>query len=97
VDDVRTAIPPSAVDSRIVTPPPAADARAMGPPPSADAGAQGSVGDVGASTSSPIIDVNPINEMPGGVDEDLVRDQAQIDHVPKDLETFGTQVPDSSS
>jgi hypothetical protein len=69
----------------------------MGPPPSADAGAQGSVGDVGASTSSPIIDVNPINEMPGGVDEDLVRDQAQIDHVPKDLETFGTQVPDSSS
>jgi hypothetical protein len=57
-----------------VTSPPAADARATTPPPSADAGAQDAVGDVGALTSSPIIDVDPINVMPGGIDEELVKD-----------------------
>jgi hypothetical protein len=35
--------------------------------------------------------------VPGGADEDLVRDQAQIAQVPKDPGTSSTQVPDSSS
>jgi hypothetical protein len=39
-------------------------------------GAQGVVGDVGASISPRVIDVDPISAMPGGAEEDLVRDQA---------------------
>jgi hypothetical protein len=74
VDDARTATPPPAVDSRTATPPPVANAWAMAPLPGANAGAQGSVGDVGALTSSPVINVSPINVMPGGADGDLVRD-----------------------
>jgi hypothetical protein len=44
----------------------------------ADAGAQGSVGDVGASTSPPVIDVDPINAVPDASGQDLVGDPIQI-------------------
>jgi hypothetical protein len=37
------------------------------------------------STSSLVINVDPINVMPGGTDEDLVRDRAQLEQAPKDL------------
>jgi hypothetical protein len=43
-----------------------------------------------------IIDVDPIRTVPGGA-EDLVGDQPQIDLAPGGLETFGAQVPPSSS
>jgi hypothetical protein len=89
VDDMRTTTPPPAVDSRTATPPPAADAGATASPPGADAGAQGVVGDIGASTSSPVIDVSPINVMPGGADEDLVEDQVQLEQVLKGAESSG--------
>jgi hypothetical protein len=66
-------------NARTATLPPAADARMVTPPPAADAGAQGTIGDIRASTSSPVIDVDPISVMPRGTDEDLVRDRAQIE------------------
>jgi hypothetical protein len=49
------------------------------------------------SASPRVIDVDPISAMPGGAEEDLVRDQAQIDQAPKGLGTSGAQVLDSSS
>jgi hypothetical protein len=67
-DDARTATPPAAADTRMATLLPAADA-----------GAQGSVGGVGASTSPPVIDVDPINVMPSGMDQDLIGDPLQIE------------------
>jgi hypothetical protein len=97
VYDARMTTPPPAADSRTSTLPPAADARVATPPPTADAGTQGAVVDVGTSASPRVIDVDPISMVPGGADEDLVRDQAQIAQVPKDPGTSSTQVPDSSS
>jgi hypothetical protein len=79
------------------SPLPASDARTTASPPGASAGAQGIIGDVRASTSSPIIDIGPISAVPGGVEEDLVRDQTQIDRAPKGSGTSGAQVPVSSS
>jgi hypothetical protein len=76
-------------DTRTTTPPPAADARTVTPPPAANARAQGSVGDVGASTSALVIDVDPINAMPGAPNQDLVGDPIQIEQAPKDPETSG--------
>jgi hypothetical protein len=73
-DDARTATPLPAADARTTTPPPAADVRTTTPLPAADATAQGSVGDIGASTSPRVIDMDPINAMPGVPDEDLVGD-----------------------
>jgi hypothetical protein len=72
-----------------VTPPLATDARVMAPPPGVDAGAQGAVGDVGASTSSPVIDVDPISAVPGGADEDLVKDQMHLEQAPKGAGSSG--------
>jgi hypothetical protein len=66
------------------------------PPPVSNAGAQGSVGDIEASTSPWVIDVDTIIAMPGGKDEDLVWDRAQIEQAPKDLRMSSAQVPDSS-
>jgi hypothetical protein len=77
--DLEFAAQTLADDARTTTPPPAADARTVTPPPAADATAQGSVGDVGASTSPLVIDVDPISVMPGGPDQDLVEDPAQIE------------------
>jgi hypothetical protein len=67
---------PPAADERVATLPPAIDSRTASPPRADDAGAGGAVGDVGASTSPRVIDVDPINARPGGMDEDLIRDQA---------------------
>jgi hypothetical protein len=58
--------------------------------PGAGAEAQDTIGGVGASTSSLIIDVDPTSAVIGGVDEDLVRDQAQLHQAPKDPGTSGT-------
>jgi hypothetical protein len=58
-------------------------------------GAVGALGDVGYSPSPQIIDVDPISARPGGVDVDLVKDQAQIDQAPRGPGTCGTQVPNS--
>ena len=96
VDDARTATPPPAADERGATPPPATDSRTATPPPADDAGAGGAVGDVGTSASPWVIDVDPISARPGGMEEDLVKDQAQIDQALKGPGTSGTQVPDSS-
>jgi hypothetical protein len=85
-DDARTTTPLAAADVRTVTPPPAADARA-----------QGYVGDVGAPTSPPVIDVDPIIVMPGASDQDLIGDPTQVEQAPKDPDTSGAQVPGSSS
>jgi hypothetical protein len=83
--DARGATPPPTANARRETTPPATDARRVTPPPAAGTGAQGAVGDIGASTSSLVINVDPINVMPGGTDEDLVRDRAQLEQAPKDL------------
>jgi hypothetical protein len=64
---------------RTTTPPPTVDSRTATLPPATDAGAQGVVGDIRVSASPRVIDVDSISVVPGGVDEDLVRDQAQID------------------
>jgi hypothetical protein len=96
VDDARTATPPPATDERVATPPPTADSRTVTPLRGDEAGAGGALGDVGTSASPRIINVDPISARPGGVDEDLVRDQAQIDQVPQGSGTSGAQVPDSS-
>jgi hypothetical protein len=78
-----------------VTSPPITDVRVDTPPCAAEAIGT-SAGDVGATTSPMIIDVDPIRTVPGGA-EDLVGDQPQIDLAPGGLETFGAQVPPSSS
>jgi hypothetical protein len=56
----------------------------------------GAVGDIGTPASPRIIDVDPINARPGGVDNNLVKEQAQIDQAPGGPGTFGARVPDSS-
>jgi hypothetical protein len=94
-DDARTATPlRGAVQGRAASSP-MADARVGTPPRAADAGGA-SAGDVGATASPMIIDADPISAVPDGA-EDLVRDQPQIDLAPGGLETFGAQVPPSSS
>jgi hypothetical protein len=52
--------------------------------------------DIGMSASPWIIDVDPISARPSGEDEDLVKEQAQIDQVPQGLGTSGAQVPNTS-
>jgi hypothetical protein len=66
------------------------------PPRVFDAGGMTSAEDVRATTSPTIIDVDPINAVPGGA-EDLVRDQPQIDLAPGGPGTPGAQVPQSLS
>jgi hypothetical protein len=66
------------------------------PPRVVEAGEGTSVGDVGVTTSPRIIDVDPISVRPAGA-EDLVKDQPQIDQVPRGPGISGAQVPDSSS
>jgi hypothetical protein len=79
-DDAHTAATPrGSVESRADSPP-VVVARVETPPHAADAGGT-SAGDVGATTSSMIIDADPISAVPGGA-EDLVRDQPQIDLEP---------------
>jgi hypothetical protein len=79
VDDSRTATPPPAADKRVATPPPATNSRMATPPQGDEAGAGGALGDVRTSASPRVIDVDPISVRPSGMEEDLVRDQAQID------------------
>jgi hypothetical protein len=64
--------PPPAADARVATPPPTSDTRMATPPPASNAGAQGSAGGVGVSATPPVIDIDPINAMPDGVDRDVV-------------------------
>jgi hypothetical protein len=65
------------------------DARTVTPLPAADAGVQGSIGDVRASTSPPVIDMDPINMVHSTSEQDLVGDPIQIEQVPKNPETSG--------
>jgi hypothetical protein len=65
-------------DARTATPSPAADARTATPLSVADAGAQCSIGDIGASTSPPVITMDPINMMPGALDQDLLGTQLKL-------------------
>jgi hypothetical protein len=96
-DDAQTAsLPPGAAEKR-TTSPLAADSRMASPPRVGDAGAGGAVGDVRTPASPGIIDVDPISSRPTRADDDLVKDQPQIDQVPRGPGTSGTQVPDSSS
>jgi hypothetical protein len=92
VDDARTATPPPAADERGATPPPTTDSRTVTLPRADEAGAGGALGDVRTSASPQVIDVDPINVRPGGMEEDLVKDQAEIDQAPKGLRTSSTQV-----
>jgi hypothetical protein len=55
------------------------DSRMAIPPHAVNAGAEGTVGVIGTSASPRIIDVDPISSRPAGDDDDLVKDQAQID------------------
>jgi hypothetical protein len=77
-DDACTAAPPRGVVESRVTSPLVLDEMVETPPRVVDAGGVTSAGDVGAMTSPTVIDVDPINAVPGGA-EDLVRDQPQID------------------
>jgi hypothetical protein len=95
VDDARTTTPPPAADERGVTPPPATDSRTTTPPCADDVGVGGALGDIGTLASPGVIDVDPNNARPGGMEEDLVN-QAQIDQAPKGPGTSGAQVFDSS-
>jgi hypothetical protein len=72
------------------------DSKTASPLRAGDAGSESSIGDVRTLASPGIIDADPINARLGGVDNDLVKDQSQIDHAPGDLGTSGAQVPDSS-
>jgi hypothetical protein len=96
VDDAGTAIPPPTADERGTTPPPATDSRTASPPHANGAGAGGVVGDIGVSASLRVIDVDPISARFGGMDEDLVKDQAQIDQASRGPGTSSAQVPNSS-
>jgi hypothetical protein len=71
---------------------PVADSRVETPPRAADAGGATSTGGVRVTTFPTVVDVDPINVVPVGV-EDLVRDQPQIDLAPGGLGTSGAQVP----
>jgi hypothetical protein len=79
-----------------MTPPPVTDSRTATPPHADDVGVGGAVGDVGASASPRVINIDLISARPGGMDEDLVKDQAQIDQAPRGPGTSRTQVPGSS-
>jgi hypothetical protein len=81
--------PPSVVDERVASPPPATDSRMATLPCGDEAGAGGALGDVGTSAFPWVIDMDPINASPGGVDEGLVKDQAQIDQTPSGPGTSG--------
>jgi hypothetical protein len=94
-DDARTITPPRGAVENVVTSPPMADTRVDTPPRAAEA-VGASTGDVGTTTSTTIIDVDPIRAVPGGA-EDLVRDQPQIDLALRGPETSSAQVPPSSS
>jgi hypothetical protein len=96
-DNARTAtLLLGAVEKR-ATSPPVADSRVASPPRAGDAGVGGAIGDVGTSASPRIIDVDPISSRPARADDDLVKDHAQIDLVPRGPGTSSAQVPDSSS
>jgi hypothetical protein len=83
VDDARTATPPPTANGRVATLLPATDSRTATPLRGNEAEARGTLGDVRTSASPRVIDVDPIRARPGGMEEDLVRDQAQIDQVPR--------------
>jgi hypothetical protein len=95
VDDARTVTLPPAANGRVATPPLATNSRTMTPPRGDEAGAGGALGDIGKSASPRVIDVGPISARPGGVDEDLVKDQAHIDQAPRGPGKSGAQVPNS--
>jgi hypothetical protein len=88
-DDARTATPPSGAAEKKATSPLVADSRMASPPRAVDAGAGGAVGDVGTPASPGIIDVDPISSRPARADNDLVKDQPQIDQAPRGPGTSG--------
>jgi hypothetical protein len=92
VNDAGTATPPPAAGEGVATPPPATDSRTVTPPRGDEAVTGGTFGDVGTSASPRVIDVDPISARLGGMEEDLVRDQAQIDQAPRGLGASGAQV-----
>jgi hypothetical protein len=95
-DDARTTTPQrGAAESRAASPP-VENTGVASPPRAVEAGKGTSVGDVGATTSLRIIDVDPISARPAGA-EDLIKDQPQIDQVPRGPGTSSAQVPESSS
>jgi hypothetical protein len=94
-DDARIATPPRGAAEGRATAPPMADTRVDTPPRTADAGGV-SAGDVRVTASPTIIDIDPINVVPGRAD-DLVGDHPQIDLAPGGPETSGAQVPPSLS
>jgi hypothetical protein len=95
-DDEGTGTSPPVAGEKRTTPPPMADSRTASTPRADDAGAEGVVGDVGTPASPRIIDVNPISARPGG-DNDLVKDQAQIEQAPGGPGMSSAHVPDSST
>jgi hypothetical protein len=96
-DDARTATPPPGAGQDKTNLSWVVDSRVASPPRAGDAGLGGAVGDIGTPTSLKIIDVDPISSRPAGADDDLVKDQAQIDQVPRGPGTSGAQVPRSFS
>jgi hypothetical protein len=96
-DDARMATPLPGAAEKKTTSPLVAVSRVASPPRAGDAGFRGVVGGVGTPDSPRIIEVDPINSRPVGADDDLVKDQPQIDQAPRGPGTSGAQVPDSSS
>jgi hypothetical protein len=96
-DDTRMANPPPGAGEERTTPSLAVDSRMASPSHAGNEGLGGMVGDVGTPASPRIIDVDPISARLAGADNDLVKDQAQIDQAPRGLGTSGAQVPNSSS
>jgi hypothetical protein len=78
----RTTTPPSDADERGVTLPSVVDSRTATPPRADEMGVAGALGDVRMSASLRVIDVDPISARPGGMEEDLAKDQVQIDQAP---------------
>jgi hypothetical protein len=82
-DDARMATPLPGAAEKKTTSPLVAVSRVASPPRAGDAGLGGVVGGVGTPDSPRIIDVDPINSRPVGADDDLVKDQPQIDQAPR--------------
>jgi hypothetical protein len=65
------------------------DAGTVTPPLATEAGAQGSVGYIEASTSPPVIDIDPINAVPSASVQDPIADPIQIEQPRENPETTG--------
>jgi hypothetical protein len=86
-DDARIATPTRGIAEGVTTSPPVTDTSA-GSPLRTTEGVETLAGEVGATTSSTVVDVDPIRTVPG-LTEDVAGDQPQIDLAPGGPEASG--------